>query len=80
MLAKRSDFRLIRFFLLIELFCHMDNTTHILTSDRHAERLTICISTALRADLERIAAEEERSLGAVVRRVLRAGLQDRRSR
>jgi len=53
-----------------------DTHRTISDGDRLADSLAIRISPVMRAELERFAIEQERSLGSVVRRALRMALEE----
>jgi len=49
----------------------------VLSHERFADTLTIRVSTTMREDLKRLAAEQERSLGSVARLAFHAALDQR---
>lgn len=49
----------------------------MLSHERFADTLTIRVSTTMREDLKRLAAEQERSLGSVARLAFHAALDQR---
>lgn len=45
-------------------------------TERYLDALTIRLAPSMRADLERMAIEQERSIGSVVRRALRCAIEE----
>jgi hypothetical protein len=51
-------------------------TTNAVSTERYRAVVTIRVAPSMRADLERLAAQEERSVAAVARRALRAAIEE----